>query len=103
MKTAILNDSSTKMNIPRVALGTMLFLLIPLLLTQVSADFNWDETDFIVIGVLVFVTGVAIEFIRAKVRDQNQRFFFALVIVFLFLLTWAELAVGIFGTPFAGN
>jgi len=35
--------------------------------------------------------------------NLKNRILFIGILVLMFLLIWAELAVGIFGTPFAGN
>jgi hypothetical protein len=38
-----------------------------------------------------------------KVNYYKYREVFIIIIVMMFLLIWAELAVGLFGTPFAGD
>lgn len=38
-----------------------------------------------------------------KVSKKNNRLALIAIILIVFLLIWAELAVGIFGTPFAGS
>lgn len=102
MKVAV-QTQSQKVNVLRVLLGTGLLLLIPFVAMQFNTGVDWDETDFMVMGVLLFVVGLALETARAKIRDTNQRIVVALVILGIFFLVWAELAVGIFGTPFAGS
>jgi len=53
-------------------------------------------------GILLLGAGVLIEVVTRKVKKQNRIVLY--VAIFLsFLLVWAELAVGIFGTPFAGS
>jgi hypothetical protein len=37
------------------------------------------------------------------VKNLKNRFLYIGILVLIFMLIWAELAVGIFGTPFAGN
>jgi hypothetical protein len=62
---------------------------------------NWDETDFIVAGAIVAVT-VTLLLLASRLSGRNRWFAMAAIIVVV-LVVWAELAVGIFGTPFAGN
>ena len=98
-----------KKNITRVALIAGLILLVPLVLqltigTGVDGQgFNWKLGDFIVMGALIFGAGLAIDFAMRKVTNSTRRIVAIIAIVLAFLLIWAELAVGIFGTPFAGS
>lgn len=84
-------------NFIKFAVVTALLLLIPLIL-----NFPWSLFDFIVMGILLFGTGVAYELITRKV-GKDRRIIVAVVLLIAFLLIWGELAVGIFGTPFAGS
>ena len=81
-------------NVLRVALISAAILLIPLVGTQVSEGWKWDLFDFIVMGTLLFVTGLLIDLALRK--TGTYRIGASLLIVFLFLWLWAELAVGIF-------
>ena len=78
-------------------------LLIPLLAMQFTNEVNWSVSDFIVMGVLLFGTGLSIELLLRKVKNLNHRVVLCVVILFIFFLVWVELAVGLFGTPFAGS
>ncbi|WP_224491172.1 hypothetical protein [Robertkochia flava] len=80
-----------------------LLLLIPLIAMQFTEEVNWSLLDFIVMGTLLLATGLGVEFILRKAGNPVLRFFLIAGLMLLFLLTWAELAVGIFGTPFAGS
>lgn len=80
-----------------------LLLLIPLIAMQFTNEVMWDETDFIVMGMLLLAVGLATEIVLRKVRGSKKRLFWIAVILFLFILMWGELAVGMFGTPFAGS
>lgn len=84
-------------NIARLALGTALLLLIPLL-----GQWPWSFSDFVIMGTLIFGTGLAYELIVKKVGKKN-RYVVGAVLLVVFLLIWAELAVGLFGTPLAGS
>ncbi|AFK03873.1 hypothetical protein Emtol_2737 [Emticicia oligotrophica DSM 17448] len=80
-----------------------LILLLPLVAMQFTSEVNWSVFDFIVAGVLLFGTGGLIEFSLRKIKSVKQRVWIIVGILFILFLVWAELAVGLFGTPFAGN
>lgn len=76
----------------------LLLLLIPLIFR-----FPWTLSDFVIGGFLLFVLGLGIELVRSKVQNKNKRYALLALVLFTFVLIWAELAVGLFGTPFAGS
>jgi hypothetical protein len=78
-------------------------LLIPLVAMQFNTGVDWDETDFIVAGVLLLGTGLLIELVLRKVKKTSYRIIVCGAILLVLFLIWAELAVGVFGTPFAGS
>ena len=84
-------------------ISTVLLLLIPLIAMQFTNQVNWAPSDFIVAAVLLLSTGFAIDFIIKKVRTKKYLITLSAIIVVMLLLVWAELAVGIFGTPFSGS
>ena len=80
-----------------------LLLLIPLIAMQLTNEVNWSFFDFIIMGVLLAITGLLIGIILQKVENSKNRLILIITIVMMFFLIWAELAVGIFGTPFSGD
>ena len=86
--------------IPGIALS---LLLIPLIGMQVSDDVDWSAFDFIIMGILLLGTGLIIEFTLRKFKTLKSRIIACGIVLSIFFLIWAELAVGIFGTPFAGS
>ncbi|UAM98132.1 hypothetical protein K8354_17935 [Polaribacter litorisediminis] len=82
---------------------TVLILFIPLIAMQVTDEVNWKVFDFLIVGLLLVGTGVLLDFSWRKIGKLKYRIFAIITIAIVFLLIWAELAVGIFGTPFAGN
>ena len=80
-----------------------ILLLIPLVAMQFTNEVNWDLADFAVMGVLLLSTGFACEFVLRKVTSTKNRILLCGIILTILLIVWAELAVGIFGTPLAGN
>ena len=88
------STTSVQHSILRVALGTALILLIPLVAMQFSDGMNWDETDFIVVGALVFGTGMAFELLRRAA--PRHRLLIGVALLAMFLWLYVELAVGLF-------
>lgn len=78
-------------------------LLTPLLAMQFTNEVSWSLFDFIVAGVLLFGTSLIIDFVLRKVQSTKHRILICGIILLLLFLIWAELAVGIFGSPVAGN
>jgi len=86
-----------------ILLTTLLILCIPLIAMQFTNEVNWNIGDFVVAGFLFFSTGLIFDIVIRKVNKIESRIVLLIAILVLFLLIWAELAVGIFGTPFSGN
>ena len=80
-----------------------IILLIPFIAMQLTNEVNWSLFDFIIMGAMLTITGLLGEIIFKKVKIVKYRVALYVVVAIIFLLTWAELAVGIFGTPFAGS
>ena len=78
-------------------------LLIPFIAMQLTDEVSWTVFDFIVMGILLLGTGLLIELVLRKMTNVKYRTFLLIAVILTFLLVWAELAVGIFGTPFAGS
>ena len=83
--------------------AVFIILLIPLIAMQFTDEVNWDLADFVVAGVLLLGTGLMGELVIRKVKNTNYRILIWVVLLLALLLIWAELAVGIFGTPFSGD
>ncbi len=78
-------------------------LILPLIGMQFSDEVKWSATDFIIAGTLLLITAFGIDTILKNVKTRGKQFLYiALALIILFLI-WAELAVGIFGSPFAGS
>ena len=80
-----------------------LLLIIPLIAMQLTDEVEWSLFDFIIMGTLLLITGLMGEIIFKKVKKYTHRVILYVVVAIIFFLMWAELAVGIFGTPFAGS
>jgi ABC-type cobalt transport system substrate-binding protein len=81
--------------------GTL--LLIPLVAMQFTSEVNWSGFDFLVAGVLLLGTGLLVEGVLRTVKTKSKRLLLVSLILLLLALVWIELAVGLFGTPFAGS
>lgn len=81
----------------------VLLLLIPFIAMQFTTQVDWKLNDFIVMGSLLFGVGLLCELVLRKVKSNVKRAISLAVVLLVFLLVWAELAVGIFGTPLAGS
>jgi hypothetical protein len=80
-----------------------ILLLIPLVAMQFTTEVRWTVSDFLVAGFMLLGTGILLEIILKQVKKRPYRRLLIALLLVLFLLAWAELAVGIFGTPFAGS
>lgn len=78
-------------------------LLLPLIAMQFTNEVNWTLSDFVIAGVLLLSTGLLIEFVLRKVTKTKNRILLTLGILFILFVLWAEMAVGIFGSPIAGS
>jgi hypothetical protein len=86
-----------------VLLGTAAILMVPLLGMQFSAEVNWSPADFALMGVLLSGTGCMLALVARNVAHRRYRMLAGAGLVLALLLVWAELAVGLIGTPFAGS
>lgn len=81
----------------RIAVVVGLILLVPLVLTLLNihnggvegGGWYWKPGDFIVMGALLFGTGLAIDFAARKLANPAHRVFAITAIVALLLLIWA--------------
>ncbi len=86
-----------------IVLTVAFLLLIPLIAMQFTDEVDWSLFDFIIMGILLLGTGLMCELVMRKVKKTGNRIAIIIAILAAFFLIWAELAVGIFGTPFAGS
>ena len=95
MNTTIRN--STLYGIPAM------LLVLPLVAMQFTKEVNWTLSDFVIGGILLFGTAGIIDFVLRKVKSRRNRIILSVSVLLVLMLIWAELAVGLFGTPFAGS
>jgi len=78
-------------------------LLIPFIAMKFTDEVNWTAIDFITAGILLLGTGLACELVLRKVKKIQYRLALCAVILATLFVVWAELAVGLIGTRFAGS
>jgi hypothetical protein len=83
--------------------ASTILLSIPFIAMQFTNEVDWKIQDFIIMGILLFGTGLLCELVMRNVKSVKNRIIFCGAICIVLLLVWAELAVGIFGSPIAGS
>jgi hypothetical protein len=79
--------------------GAVVLLASPFIAMQMHADgVNWSHGDFIVMGMMLAIVGGLIEFAVRASSNWSYRGGAALAVLGGFLVTWANLAVGIVGS-----
>ncbi|MDG2173376.1 MAG: hypothetical protein P8K72_06005 [Flavobacteriaceae bacterium] len=81
----------------------LFLLLIPLIGMVITDEINWSPFDFIIMGSLLFLLSIGINFVSNRTKNLENRILYIGILILIFILIWAELAVGVFGTPFAGS
>lgn len=86
-----------------ILLTVALLLSIPLIAMQFTNEVFWTLSDFVIMGSLLLGTGLLCELTLRKIKHKDYRLGIMAIILIALFIVWAELAVGIFGTPFAGS
>ena len=86
-----------------IVLTIAILLLIPLIAMQFTDEVNWTLFDFVIAGALLLGTGLTCEIVIRKINKIKHRIAICVTLLVALVLIWAELAVGIFGTPFSGQ
>ncbi len=84
-------------SISRLALATALILLVPLVAMQFNSEVNWTLSDFVIMGGLLFGTGLAYVLLTTQRGSAAYRLATAAALGTGLLLTWVNLAVGFIG------
>jgi hypothetical protein len=75
-----------------------LILLLPLVAMQLTDEVTWDETDFAVMGAMLFSACGAYELAARMTGNVAYRAAVGVAVVTAFILVWMNLAVGIIGS-----
>lgn len=95
--------NSNAKSILSAVLAPAFLLLIPLVAMQSTDEVNWGLFDFLIMGILLLGISFTYVFVARKIRATKTRVVFGVVLAMVFFIIWAELAVGVFGAPFAGQ
>ena len=85
-------------SIARVALGTGLLLLIPLVAMQFTKEVNWTGSDFVFAGVVLFGAGLAFVLLARLGNSVPYKLGVGVGVGAGLLLVWANAAVGLVGS-----
>ncbi len=81
-------------NLPKIVALTCLLLLLPLMFTITKlSGWNWSFFDFLLMGLLVAIVFVSLDFSFQNIRHPLYKAAAAVAIIGVGLLVWAELAV----------
>lgn len=78
--------------------GAAVILLIPFVAMRFSSEVDWHEDDFIVMAIMLAIACGAVELAVRLTDNRAYRLATAAAIGGAFLITWANLAVGIVGS-----
>ncbi|GGH40026.1 membrane protein [Mangrovimonas yunxiaonensis] len=92
-----------KKRVVTILLVITVLLLIPLIAMIFTNSVNWSMFDFAIAGIMLLAAGFTFEVIIEHVNKKRIRNILIVLLIVCFLLIWAELAVGVFGSPFAGS
>lgn len=95
--------ATRRKSIISVLIVTVLVLSVPLVAMEFSDEVNWGLGDFIIIGALVFVTGLVYEFQVKHIRNTTHRVVAGIALAAVLFLIWAQLAIGLIEKLFTGR
>ncbi|MEQ8909841.1 MAG: hypothetical protein RIC95_11645 [Vicingaceae bacterium] len=84
-------------------LSIPILLTIPFTAMLISSEVNWSFFDFVLMGFILLILSTVIELSLRLFKKSSTRLIIIALILCSFLLIWAELAVGVFGSPWAGS
>ncbi len=87
-----------------VIVMTAILLAVPLVAMQFTSEVNWSLGDFIIMGALIFGTGLSFVLVLHYTSNFFYRAAIGLALGATFFMIWANLAVGLIGSgPHLGN
>jgi hypothetical protein len=78
-------------------------LSIPFIAGLLGGEMKWSKFDFLAAGVLLLGAGLAVELVLRLVKTTAYRLAICGAVLLALFVVWVEIAVGIFGTRFAGS
>jgi hypothetical protein len=95
--------NNMKNRILKILAGVAVLLLIPLIAMQFTDEVVWNGVDFLVAGGLLTGAGLTTSLLLDQLKKTGHKVAVVLVALATVLVLWAELAVGLFGSPLAGS
>lgn len=83
--------------------AAVVMLAVPAVAMVFTNEVNWSVFDFAVAAVLLFGTALALDTALRLVTKSIHRIVAVGLILLALMIVWAELAVGLIGTPLAGS
>lgn len=80
-----------------------LLLLVPLIAPLFTDEFQWNAFDFAIASILLAGIGIAGALVWDGIQNKSLRTIVGIFLAGIMVLAWAELAVGLSNTPFAGS
>jgi hypothetical protein len=74
-----------------ILLAVPVLLLIPFLAMRFTTEVNWTALDFTTMGVMLLVTGLAIEAALRIIKTTRMRTAAVLAVLFGFVMVWGAL------------
>jgi hypothetical protein len=98
----------TQANFSRSIIGVAvvigLILMVPFVSMQFTDEVKWGPVDFIIMGALIFGTGLSYKLVTRSATSVIYKIAMALALGSALFMVWANLAVGLIGSgPNPGN
>ncbi|NQX85197.1 MAG: hypothetical protein HRT67_04730 [Flavobacteriaceae bacterium] len=91
-----------KFNIIKIiCISVCCILMIPFIASQFNPDVNWEIQDYVIAGAILLGVGFLINVAFNRLKTVKHKTIIVLFV--LLLLLWAEMRVGIFGSPITGS
>ena len=82
-----------KNNIVKITVIVAIILLVPVFGNLFVEGWNWGPLDFVIIGPLLFLTGLAIDIVSQKLTNPIYKILAVIIIIGVLMAIWVELAV----------
>lgn len=92
------NQTTFSQSVLRVALVTVLILMVPMVAMQFTSEVDWGIFDFIVMGALIFGTGFLYVLVTRSAINIAYKVAMGLALGTTLFMTWANLGVGLIGS-----
>jgi hypothetical protein len=83
--------------------GVACLLMVPMIAMRFTQEVNWSAFDFLVAGALLVAACLTFEFFARRAATSAGRVIVGIAVFAVLVIAWIELAVGIFGSPWAGS